>query len=61
MNQGVDDFLKNADESDEVPDVERGTKTYEDFKLLPEEWDLCMLIKEVLVVDDEHLSIHTRY
>jgi hypothetical protein len=48
--KGLDDFLKNADKADEVPNVERNTARYEDFRISPEEWELCHLIKDFLLV-----------
>ena len=46
--QGVNRFMQLADDSDEVPDLQK--KTYSAFKLTAQEWSSMELIRDVLKV-----------
>ena len=48
--QAIQDFVNRADDSSEVPDVQRGQPTYLSYKLTTEEWKSVDLIHQVLKV-----------
>jgi hypothetical protein len=48
LKKAVKTFLNTADDSEDVPKVEKGQPKYEKYKLSEEEWGLLTLIHEVL-------------
>lgn len=43
-------FISTADDSDDVPRVDKAQPTYSSYKLSEDEWDLLALIQQVLAV-----------
>jgi hypothetical protein len=52
--QAVKLFTSTADDSDDVPNVDKGQPTYSSYRLDDCEWELLGLIKEVLAVSISH-------
>jgi hypothetical protein len=43
-------FISTADDSEDVPKVDKGQPTYNSYRLSKDEWDLLALIQQVLAV-----------
>src|SRR5882762_11826472 len=54
-------FISTADESDDVPKVDKDQPTYGSYKLSKDEWELLMLIHQVLVVRYIAILFHHYY
>jgi|SRR5882762_1565477 hypothetical protein len=54
-------FISTADESDDVPKVDKDQPTYGSYKLSEDEWELLMLIHQVLVVRYIAILFHCYY
>ena len=50
LNQGINRFIQLADDSEEVPNLQK--KLYSDFKLTRDDWDRLALMHEVLRVSN---------
>ncbi|GJE88702.1 hAT transposon family protein [Phanerochaete sordida] len=62
LQKAITAFINQADDSDEVPNVERGQPKWSSYRLEPEEWDLMKLIYKVLdeaAIVQNHFSSET--
>lgn len=50
-------FLSTADESDEVPNVDKDQPRYDSYKFTSEEWELMTKIKKVMNVSLTYNSV----
>ena len=50
-------FISTADDSEDMPKVDKGQPTYNSYKLSEDEWDLLALIQQVLVVVILHFCV----